>query len=121
MDIEYLSRVLQYINAVRERYGLPLLAEIPKGASPNNSESELGRDCPLARAIPGIWVSNTYVLASNGRLAVILSAVFEQPAKTIPLFPDGFVIHLPEVLIEFVDSYNRQSLPQFVDNNSLPG
>lgn len=114
MSDEELLLALQYINAVRERCGLGLLTEIPKGAVPDTAD-ELSLMCPLARAIPRSVIGDQYVRTADRQIAEALAQSFEKPIYTMIEFPSEFVIDLPNALAKFVAQYDRHELPQFIE------
>ena len=114
MNEEELLLALQYINAVRERCGLGLLTEIPKGAVPDTAD-ELSLMCPLARAIPRSVIGDQYVRTADRQIAEALTQSFEKPIYTLIEFPNEFVIDLPDVLLAFVNHYDHGWLPQFIE------
>lgn len=114
MNDEELLLVLQVINAVRERCGLDLLPEIPKGLRPDG-EHDIGRSCPLARAIPRTVVAADYVRTPDRQTAEALSSSFKHPVQNFVEFPGEFVIDLPDSLAAFVACYDRCELPQFIE------
>jgi hypothetical protein len=114
MNDEELTMTLRYINAVRKRCGLIPLAEIPKGISPD-SVDQIGRSCPLARAIPNTVIAAEYVRTPDPRTAKALSQSFGAPLQTFIEFPGEFVIDLPEALLSFVARYDDRQLPQFIE------
>lgn len=114
MSDEELLLALQYINAVRERCGLSLLTEIPKGAAPDTAD-ELSLLCPLAKAIPRSVIGDQYVRTTDRQIAEALAQSFEKPIYTMIEFPSEFVIDLPNALAEFVAHYDRDELPQFIE------
>lgn len=116
MNNEDISLALQLINAVRERCGLNGLQEIPKGVTPD-SENEISRSCPLARAIPNTIVASDYVRTPRRETAEALSMSFGEPVQSFIEFPGEFVIDLPKVLIDFVAYYDHYLLPQFIEES----
>jgi len=116
MSNEELSLVLRYINAVRYRCGLSLLPEIPKGVAPD-SEEEIGRSCPLARAVPNTIIAGEYARTTDQRTAEALSRAFGKAVQSLIEFPGEFVVDLPEVMIDFVARYDSYLLPQFVEQS----
>jgi len=113
MSEEELSLTLQYINAVRVRCGLSLLAAIPKGAAPDTA-GELSLMCPLARAIPRSVIGDQYVRTAERQVAEAVSASFVKPIYTFIEFPNEFIVDLPDVLLAFVNHYDHGWLPQFI-------
>lgn len=111
-----LSLALQLINAVRERCGLNGLQEIPKGVAPD-SENEISRSCPLAKAIPNTIVASDYVRTTSRVTAEALSMSFGEPVQSFIEFPGEFVIDLPKVLIDFVAHYDHYLFPQFIEES----
>ncbi len=116
MSDEELSLALRYINAARERCGLDLLSEIPKGVAPDSAE-EISRSCPLARSLPNTVIAVEYARSADRRTADALSQSFGKTVRTLIEFPGEFVIDLPEVLIDFVNRYDDCQLPQFVEES----
>ncbi len=114
MNDEELSLTLRYINAVRDQCDLIPLAEIPRGVVPDSLE-EIGRSCPLARAIPNTVIAAEYARTPDRRTAEALSQSFEAPLQTFIEFPGEFVIDLPDALLEFVARYDDGRLPQFIE------
>lgn len=114
MNNEELSLALQIINGVRERCGLTPLSEIPKGIAPD-SDKELGKSCPLARAIPDTVIAVEYVRTPNLQTAEALSLSFREPIQIFVEFPGEFVIDLPQALADFVAHYDHDELPQFIE------
>ncbi len=114
MNNEELSLALHLINSIRERCGLTPLSEIPKGVTPD-SENELGKSCPLARAIPETVIAAEYVRTPNRQTAGALSQSFGKPIQTFVEFPREFVVDLPNALADFVAHYDRYELPQFIE------
>ncbi len=114
MNNEELSLALHLINSIRERCGLTPLSEIPKGIAPD-SENELGKSCPLARAIPETVIAAEYVRTPNRQTAGALSQSFGNPIQTFVEFPREFVIDLPNALADFVAHYDRYELPQLIE------
>jgi len=116
MNDEELSLTLRYINAVRNRCGLILLATIPRGIAPDSLE-EIGRLCPLARAIPNTVIAVDFVRTPDQRMAEALSQSFGMPLQTFIEFPGEFVIDLPEALMDFIARYDDGQLPQFIEES----
>lgn len=114
MSNEELSLALQIINSVRERCGLTPLSEIPKGVAPD-SDNEISRSCPLARAIPDTVIAFEYVRTPIRQTAGALSQSFGNPIQTFVEFPGEFVVDLPNALADFVAHYDRNELPQFIE------
>jgi len=114
MDETELLQVLQIINAVRTRSGLPVLKEIPPGVAPEAAE-ELSRVCPLARAWPLAVIGGDYARSTSESFAEVLRAVFNKPLYAIPEFPGEFAIDLPAALVAFVIQYDEGHLPQFIE------
>ena len=114
MDETELLQVLQIINAVRTRSGLPALKEIPQGTAPEAAK-ELSRMCPLARAWPLAIIGENYIRTTSEAFAEALRSVFNQPLYGIPEFPGEFAIDLPAALVAFVTQYDEGQLPQFIE------
>jgi len=111
-----LSLTLRCINAVRKRCGLFPLTEIPKGVAPD-SEKEIGKSCPLARAIPNTVIAAEYARTPDRQTAEALSQSFGVPLQTFIEFPGEFVIDLPEALLSFVARYDDHQLSQFIEES----
>ncbi len=114
MNNEELSLALQIINCVRERCCLTPLSEIPKGVAPD-SDNEISRSCPLARAIPDTVIAVEYVRTPKRQTAEALSQSFGEPIQAFVEFPGEFVVDLPNSLAEFVACYDRFELPQLIE------
>lgn len=114
MNDEELLLALQYINAVRERCGLNLLTDIPKGAAPD-AAVKLSLTCPLATAIPQSLIGDQYVRTAEEQMAEALAQSFGKPIYTMIEFPKEFVVDLPDVLISFISHYDQGWLPQFIE------
>ena len=114
MDKTELGQVLQIINAVRTRSGLPVLKGIPPGVAPEAAE-ELSRMCPLARAWPSAIIGGDYARTTSEAFAEVLRAVFNKPLYGISEFPGEFAIDLPATLVAFVIQYDEGNLPQFIE------
>ncbi len=114
MDKTELGQVLQIINAVRIRSGLPALVGIPQGAAPE-AAAELSRMCPLARAWPMTVIGGDYARTTSEAFAEALRSVFNKPLYGIPEFPGEFAIDLPAALVAFVTQYDEGHLPQFIE------
>ena len=116
MSDEDIILVLRYINATRYRRGLKLLAEIPKGVEPDSIE-EIGRSCPIARAIPNTVIALEYACTADWRTAVAMSRAFGKSIQDYFEFPGEFVVDLPPVLMDFITRYDYDLLPQFVERS----
>ena len=116
MSDEDLILVLRYINAVRYRRGLKLLAEIPKGVDPDSLE-EIGRSCPIAKAIPNTVIALEYARTPDWQTAVAMSRAFGKSSQGYVEFPGEFVVDLPPVLMDFIARYEYNLLPEFVEQS----
>ena len=114
MNPAELAEVLRVINAVRAQSDLPTLLAIPQGTAPE-AAADLSRMCPLARAWPQAVIGENYVRTRDGQFAEVLRQVFDNPLYGIPEFPGEFAIDLPPTLIAFVNHYDEDHLPQFIE------